>query len=138
MREVCVLAFLGVNTWTDLRKKQVSLAAVALFAVTAVVWRLYIGGISRSVFVSVGIGCFFLLVSFMTKGALGMGDGWLLTALGLGLEIGEFLTVLFVGLLCCALWALVLMAVFRKGRNAEIPFVPFLLLGYIGGVLLWK
>lgn len=138
LKEVCVLAFLGVNTWTDIRKKQVSMAAVVVFAVSVLAWEFYAGGISWRFLFPVGIGCFFLAVSLMTRGALGMGDGCLLMALGLGLDIGEFLTVLCVGLLCCALWAIGLLAVCRKGRNTEIPFVPFLLLGYIGGVLLWK
>lgn len=95
-------------------------------------------GISWELLLPVGIGCFFLAVSIVTKGAVGMGDGWLIMALGLALEMEEFVTVLLAGLLCCAAWAGILMSVFQRGRNTEIPFVPFLLVGYIGGVLVWR
>lgn len=114
------------------------MVVIGIFAAAALLWNICAGVLSWERFISVGIGGFFLAVSLLTKGALGLGDGWLLMALGIGLDIGEFLTVLFVGMLGCALWAVVLMIVFRRGRNAEIPFVPFLLLGYVGGVLLWK
>ena len=89
-------------------------------------------------FIPVAISAFFLAVSVITKGALGMGDGWLMMALGTALETEEFLIMLLIGLGCSAVWAGILLVVLHRGRNAEIPFVPFLLLGYIGGVLLWK
>lgn len=133
-----MLAFLGINAWTDLKKRQVSLVLVGIFAAASLLWNLRNGEISWEYLIPVGIGGFLLAVSFLTKGALGMGDGWLMAALGLGLNTGEFLAALFVGMLCCALWAVVLMTVFRRGKHTEIPFVPFLLLGYVGGVLLWK
>lgn len=138
MREILVLVFLGFNAWTDLRKKQISLVTVAVFSVVMLVRAFCTGGISWELLLPVGIGCFFLAVSIVTKGAVGMGDGWLIMALGLALEMEEFVTALLVGLLCCAAWAGILMSVFQRGRNTEIPFVPFLLVGYIGGVLVWR
>lgn len=138
LKEICVLGFLGFNTWTDIRRKEVSLAAAAVFAAAALGWSIYTGRISPEFFIPAGIGSLFLAVSVMTKGALGMGDGWLMMALGTVLETGEFLAMLLIGMGCSAVWAGILLVIRRKGRNTEIPFVPFLLLGYIGGVLLWK
>ena len=138
LKEICVLGFLGFNTWTDIRRKEVSLAAAAVFAAAALGWSIYIGRISPEFFIPAGIGSLFLAVSVMTKGALGMGDGWLMMALGTVLETGEFLAMLLIGMGCSAVWAGILLVIRRKGMNTEIPFVPFLLLGYIGGVLLWK
>lgn len=138
LREVCVLGFLGFNAWTDVRRKEISLAAAAFFAAVAVGWTVYSGEISWEFFVPVGISGFFLMLSLLTKGAMGMGDGWLMLALGTALNLEEFLTMLTIGMIGSAVWAGILLVVFHKGRKAEIPFVPFLLLGYIGGVLLWK
>lgn len=138
LKEICILGFLGFNTWTDIRRKEISLAAAAVFAAGSLGWAAYTGGISVGFFIPVGISAFFLAVSVVTKGTLGMGDGWLMMALGTALKTEEFLIMLLIGLGCSAVWAGILLVVLRKGRNAEIPFVPFLLLGYIGGVLLWK
>lgn len=138
LREICVLGFLGFNTWTDIKRKEISLAAVIVFAAVALGWTVYTGDISLDFFLPVGISSLFLVVSILTKGALGMGDVWLIMALSIALELEEFLMMLLVGMVCSAVWAGILLAVLHKRRNAEIPFVPFLLIGYIGEMLFWK
>lgn len=137
MKELCVLAFLGVNSWLDLRRKEVSLAAVLIFAAAGLFLRWNFHNISWEVFVSLGIGCFFLAISILTKGAMGLGDVWLLLALALVLDLQEFLMVVFSALMLCALWGAVMLVIFRRNGKSEIPFAPFLLLGYVGGLLLW-
>lgn len=137
MKELCVLVFLGINSWIDLRKKQVSLVTAVIFAATGVVLSWSQDSISLGMLVSLGIGGFFLGVSVLTQGAIGMGDGWLLLALALMLDLQEYLSVLLCGLMICALWGIVMLVMFRRSGKSEIPFVPFLFLGYVGGVLLW-
>ena len=78
----------------------------------------------------------FLALSILSGGAMGAGDGLLLLALGLASDTGEYLGTLLGGIFLAAVWSGVLLVVFRKGRKTEIPFVPFLLFGYIGGLLL--
>lgn len=138
MKEAIVLVFLGINAWTDLRSRQVSAAAIGSFGLGALVWRIYTGQISPELLVPAGIGCLFLALSIWTKGAVGFGDGLLILALGAALEMDDFLAALLTGLLISALWSGILLSVFRKGKKTEIPFAPFLLLGYVGGVLWWK
>lgn len=138
MKGICILAFLGINTWTDIKRKQVSLAAVGVFAVGMLTERLYTGQLSWQILFPAAVGAFFLGLSMMTKGAVGIGDGLVLLALGLALDAGEFLMTVMTGMLCCGVWSGILLAVCRKGRKTEIPFVPFLLLGYMGGVWLWR
>ena len=41
-----------------------------------------------------------------------------------------------IGILGCAIVSGILLFGLRKGRKTRIPFVPFLFLGYIGGMLL--
>ena len=64
-----------------------------------------------------------------------MGDGWVLTALGVMLDVETYLRMLCGGLLLSAITAVILLTVFRKNRKTEIPFVPFLFFAYLGGVL---
>lgn len=135
MREWCILALLGINTWTDVKKREVSLVSVAGFGIIGLAWGLWKDAFTWQYLLSGGLCTCFLGLSVLTKGAVGMGDCLLLLALGVLLEPEEFLAVVFLGMLCCAVWAAVILAVFRKGRNTEIPFVPFLLLGYMGNLL---
>ena len=43
IKEGVVLVFLGISTWTDLRKRQVSLIITGLFAAAGLGWMLYQG-----------------------------------------------------------------------------------------------
>ena len=79
----------------------------------------------------------FLAISFMTKGELGMGDSLLIIALGTMLSLEELVMVLMMAMAGCTVYAGVLLLGFRKNRKTQIPFVPFLLLGYTGGLLMW-
>lgn len=41
VKEICVLGFLGINSWIDIRKKQVALLLIIIFAVCGTVWAIY-------------------------------------------------------------------------------------------------
>ena len=77
-----------------------------------------------------------VLISILTEGAVGMGDGWLLMALGTVLYPEEFFSTLFIGMICSAVWSGIMMMGFCRKGSTEIPFVPFLLAGYLGGFLI--
>lgn len=138
VKEAFVLALLGISTWTDFRKRQVSLIIIGIFAVIGLGWIVYQGEFSAALLFSIGPGMFFLGLSVLTGGAVGMGDGWLITVLGIFLKPEELYEMLLAAVLISAVWSGILMGVFKKKRNTEIPFVPFLLAGYAGGLFLWK
>ena len=66
----------------------------------------------------------------------GNGRGWLLMALGTVLYPEEFFSTLFMGMICSAVWSGIMMMGFCRKGSTEIPFVPFLLAGYLGGFLI--
>ena len=88
------------------------------------------------VLMCVGTGFLFVLISILTEGAVGMGDGWLLMALGTVVYPEEFFSTLFIGMICSAVWSGIMMMGFCRKGSTEIPFVPFLLAGYLGGFLI--
>ena len=76
-----------------------------------------------------GIGM--LCLSFVTREKIGYGDGAFLCMLGLLIGGGKCITVLMLGLFLGSLAGIVLL-LFKKGTvQTKIPFVPFLLFGYI-------
>ena len=136
IKEACILAFLGVNSWIDIRKKQISLLITVVFAGGGIIWTIRTGSDALDFLLCAGTGLGFVGISIFTEGSVGMGDGWILMALGTMMRPAEFFTMLFVGMLCSAGFAGVMLMVFRGKGHMEIPFVPFLLAGYLGGILL--
>ena len=136
VKELCVLGLLGTNAWLDIKKREISLAVTGIFAVIGILLAVREGSLEWQYLAAAGIGLLFLGISGLTGGKLGMGDGFMILAMGTLLSMEQLLTVLMLGMLSCACYAGLLLLVFRKNRNTRIPFVPFLLVGYIGGLLL--
>ena len=90
--ELCMVVFLGINTWTDIRKREICLPVF-------------------------------------------LGDGLMIFAMGSVLNAGELMEILCLSFLLCGIYAGLQLGLLKKKRNTEIPFVPFLLVGYLGGIL---
>ena len=87
-------------------------------------------------FLCAGIGLIFVGISIFTEDAVGLGDGWLIMALGTVMQPVELFSVIFIAVMCSAVWAGITLAIFHRKGCTEIPFVPFLLIGYLGGMIL--
>ena len=135
VEQFCVLAFLGINSLKDLRTREVSMLTVGIFAVCGVVRACLMGNVCMEWAAAIGIGAVVIALSIITKGAVGMGDGFIMLALGTVLSFRELLGTFLLGLVCCSIWGIILLFLPRTRRKMEIPFVPFLLLGYIGGLI---
>ena len=79
----------------------------------------------------VAVGIFAVLTSLVTKGKIGMGDGLLLCATGLGLGFWGNLELFAIALLMAAVTSIILLMFRLADRKKSIPFVPFLLLSYV-------
>lgn len=134
MEWVFVLAFLGINSWKDIRRKEVSLLTIGMFAVVGIIKSLWCGDICWEWLGAVGLGAALIALSIISRGAVGMGDGLILAALGTMLTFEKLLGTFMLGLLCCSVWGIILLML-PGTRRTELPFVPFLLLGYIGGLI---
>ena len=135
MEQFCILAFLGINSWKDLRTREVSLLTTGLFGVVGMVRACFLGNLSLEWIGTAGLGAAVIALSILSKGAVGMGDGLLLLALGTVLSFRELLTSFLMGLLCCSFWGILLLLLPGRKKKMEIPFVPFLMVGYIGGLI---
>ena len=142
MERICILAFLGINSWKDIHTREVSLLSIGVFGIV---------GISPVViYEDQGFDQMAKdVVSYMearypgyngsfkvyTRRAVGMGDGLLFLSLGTVLPFEELLSAFLLGLFCCCFWGIVVLFLSGKGKKTEMPFVPFLMLGYIGGLI---
>lgn len=125
------------NAWQDCRKREIVPVSLCIFLLGGILVNIIYAyqtpvNIAGGLLIGVGM----LLLSQLSRGAVGKGDGYLLCVAGLYLGMGETLALLLGGLLLCAVWALLLLVLKRAGKNTEIPFIPFLLLAYLGELAL--
>lgn len=126
--KILLMIYLGMNAWTDLRRKEIDLIYTVLFMGISFVYKLW----SKNFCDWSGLlpGVFLLFLSQLWKEQIGSGDG--IVVLGMGWICGFSLTcnVLLMSFALAACTGLVCLLAGRGGR-AELPFVPFLLGSYL-------
>lgn len=76
-------------------------------------------------------GIMMLVFSFISNEKIGFGDSLILLALGQFLELKGTFEMMFFGLIFASIFGTILILFLKKNKDAEIPFVPFLFLGYL-------
>lgn len=136
MEKYGTLIFLLFSSFLDIRKREISIPVTLMFGLAGVAYSIKTGRTMTDYLIPLGIGILILGGSVLTRGQVGMGDGWMLLALGCMLRMECYIQMACIGMLLAAAYSGVLMLVFRKNRKTEIPLVPFLLLGYVGGMII--
>ncbi|MCR4842035.1 MAG: prepilin peptidase [Eubacterium sp.] len=133
--ELMVLSVLGISAQTDYRNKKVCLWLLALYAAFGVVYSVWFPGVEPGdAIIGAALGGAVVVLSFLTRGGIGTGDGILLCVTGLYLGAWENLALFAGGLVLCGLYCVWMIVIRKKGRKYEVAFVPFLLLAYVAGL----
>lgn len=136
IRECVLLAFLGLNTISDIRTKKVLIWSAWVFGVFGLLYGLLTKElVSPQVITALLPGSICLIISKVTKESMGYGDGIIILVMGVYISTQKLIGSLVLALIFAALWSILLLVLFRKKKQDEFPFVPFVLLGYIGGML---
>jgi leader peptidase (prepilin peptidase) / N-methyltransferase len=136
MAERILIIILGVMLLfcaiQDLIKRRVYVSVIGIGAVLTLICLPFtehigiadcIGGFS--------IGLAVILLSKITEGRIGMGDGGILCITGLGLGFWSNLELFGIALFLAAILSIILIVFRRVDRKMSIPFIPFLFAGYI-------
>ena len=134
MEKYGTLIFLLFSSLLDIRKREISIPVTLMFGLAGVAYSIKTGRTMTDYLIPAAIGIFILACSILTRGQVGMGDGWLLMALGCMMRMESYIQMACIGMLLAAACSGVLLL--RKSRKTEIPLVPFLLLGYVGGMVI--
>lgn len=137
VKSIIILIFLLMGSVWDVRKKYVPLTYLYAGGIVAMGYIFIKSLLIRNADIwlcalcGAGCGLFCLFLAFVSKEQIGYGDGWIVGIVGMlsgiKLVLGVFVTAMF-GLAIFSLFLLV----FKKGnRKTELPFVPFLLFGYV-------
>lgn len=128
---------------TDIREKQISKKIVWCYLLLALLGSGLEGacrgislterlvGMAEVLLPSVLPGFLSLFLSWSTREALGYGDSFLILGAGLALGFRDCMELLLWAFFFSALWSVWLMIRHRADRKQTIPFVPFLVLGWL-------
>lgn len=131
-QKMAVLVFLGVCSWQDMKYKKICVQWLLYFMLAGIGYHLILKKISF-LELAMGIvpGMVLLLLSFVSHGGIGEGDGLLMLAVGIVTGMETSVQMLLAASVFSAFYALFIYLFQRKGRNTQIPFVPFLFLGFL-------
>lgn len=137
IRFAFVLIVLVIEAVTDFKKKEVNIVFPVLLAAAATVMLFFTKDISLiNSIIGIAEGVLLILISFLTKGEIGMGDGILLAACGLMLGGKDNLIMFFFACLSSAIVSALIMLIKKADKKTKIPFVPFMIPGFLIMVLL--
>lgn len=135
--KVVVLLLLLINGILDLRKCEVSLICLGVFGIAGISFNVWFGYQTvQQIVGGVGVGILLLFLAFFTKEAIGFGDGLLTCVTGIYLGFWENLSLLFWGAVCSAVVLGVALMMGRIKMEDRAPLVPFLLLAFVGRLIL--
>lgn len=121
------LIFLAILAQEDMKKKEISVRKVFLFALCAILYRIGVGQLIWGEVVRCLIpGGMLILLSYLTRESIGYGDGTAVMALGLWMG-GRFAVLsVCAGIMLSGIYGV---SCLIRHRKEPIPFIPFLLLG---------
>lgn len=131
-----MLGFLGLCAYSDFKSKEIPWFTMVLFSISTVLLTLE-NGVNLGLIVGGGIiGVLFFVISKVTKEAIGYGDSWVITLLGIYLGGVKLLWLLFIASLGASAFSLFYLWKHNWKKSSSIPFVPFLVVGYLGVLFL--
>lgn len=131
IRELCAIPTL---LWLALQdKKHLGITPRGLLIASAVLlFAGQFGEVSRqSGLGGAMVGVVLLVFGYFSKEAIGIADGAVILVCGVAFGLYETVTMTFFAALYAGICSIVLLLVKKAGKKSRIPFLPFLLLGYL-------
>ena len=128
---ICLIIILGVICVFDIKRKKIPVYMLIILAAAGIISNFTVGefDIEKRI-IAMLPGMILLIVSMITKQQIGYGDGMIILIMGLYIDIDDILSIVLSSFLLSSIAAIILMPVFKKKKNFEMAFSPFLLIGY--------
>ena len=128
---ICLIIILGVICVFDIKRKKIPVYMLIILAAAGIISNFTVGefDIEKRI-IAMLPGMILLIVSMITKQQIGYGDGMIILIMGLYIDIDDILSIVLSSFLLSSIAAIMLMTVFKKKKNFEMAFSPFLLIGY--------
>ena len=128
---ICLIIILGVICVFDIKRKKIPVYMLIVLAAAGIISNFTVGefDIEKRI-IAMLPGMILLIVSMITKQQIGYGDGMIILIMGLYIDIDDILSIVLSSFLLSSIAAIILMTVFKKKKNFEMAFSPFLLIGF--------
>lgn len=126
-----LLVFLGAGAFFDIKSKSIPIWYPAAGFAPGITLKLFEGNFS--VLQTAGgcaVGILLLILAFISKNAIGKGDGLMFVVTGVFTGLIGNVILLFASLSIAALTLSVMIFAKKINKKSLIPFVPFMLAGY--------
>ena len=132
-----VIALLILAAIIDVREYRIPDKLVVVGAVVGLTFSLFDPprGFLNSLIGGVAAGIVLLLIYYITKGGLGLGDVKLFGCVGFYLGIESTVSAMLIAAVLSGLFSLVLICINRDNKKREIPFAPFILAGTLAAIM---
>ena len=131
-----MLALLGIASWGDWKRREISVNLLIVMSVFVIGSAFLLKRNSLlSVLGGIAIGLFFVYLSYITEEKIGYGDSWLIGVLGVYLGGTALLELMLIASLAASVCSLVYSACHGWNRNHTLPFIPFMMVAFVGVLL---
>lgn len=132
LKGTIVLGLFAVTAYRDWKEKSIYLYIPIIAAIVSIILHLvYRDNSLVDMLSGAGIGAVMILIAWVSKESVGIGDGVMLMVSGLFLGFRANMELFITALLLAGVAALMLMVGMRKERSYRMPFIPFLLVAYV-------
>ncbi len=132
MEAIGLICFYGLATWDDVRSKKVRVIEIIIFGIVGLIIDFSIRPYSfLSILGGVMVGLMVYLFSVLTKEKIGKGDALVVMVTGLYLGFQNTLLLVWLSTILAAVIGSIIIRKNNVNTDFEIPFVPFLLMGYL-------
>lgn len=127
-----LLIGLAIASFEDLITGKIHLILVLILSFCGAVFQVLTGQNRLwDILLGAALGGALILLSFLSRRSIGMGDGMMFVATGIFLGLSDNLWLLLLSLGMSAIASLVLLILLKYKGKDRIPFIPFMLTGYI-------
>lgn len=139
-QKILTTGILIICTCTDIYSKKIYKNVLGLYLLLSLTGRCveYLSGQNIDIIkLAAGVvpGCVCLLLSFFTRQGIGYGDSLLIVLCGLAVGKNACWGLLFTAFFLAGILGIIMWLLFHVDRKREIPFVPFMMLGWIVQIL---
>lgn len=133
-----VIILLIAASVIDLREHRIPDKLIAVGTVLGLVFSLLdpYKGLLNSLIGGITSALVLLLIFYITRGGIGLGDVKLFGCAGIYLGLNGIASAMLIAAFLSGLFSLILICINRDNKRREIPFAPFILAGTLAAIVL--